>query len=58
MTAQRPAPDPDEPAPTDADDIHPIDMLRAMLASSPEDAAAARGDAAETMNSGGPTQER
>jgi hypothetical protein len=36
----------------------PIDLLRAMLAISPEDAAAVREDAAEAMKPGGSAQQQ
>lgn len=39
----------DEPGLTDAQGVDPTDLLRAMLAISPEDAAAVREDAAEAM---------
>ncbi len=39
-------------------DLDPTDLLRAMLAISPEDAAAVREDAAEAMRSGELTSER
>ncbi len=51
MTARRPIPDDrDAPnTPPDAQGLDPVEMLRAMLAISPEDAAAVREDAAEAM---------
>jgi hypothetical protein len=42
----------------DAHGLDPMDLLRAMLAISPEDAASVRENAAEAMKPGGPTQER
>lgn len=38
--------------------VDPTDLLRAMLAISPEDAAAVREDAAEAMKPGEPTREQ
>jgi hypothetical protein len=41
-----------DPTPDDVPDIDPTDLLRAILAISPEDAASAREDAAEAMRPG------
>jgi len=49
MAVQRPASDSHKPALPDAPDVDPTDLLRAMLAISPEDAASVREDAAEAM---------
>ncbi len=40
------------PAVTDASNVDPTDLLRAMLAITPEDAASAREDAAKAMKPG------
>jgi len=52
MAAQCPAPDRDEPSLNDAQGLDPSDLLRALLAISPDDAAAVREDAAEAMKPG------
>ncbi len=53
MVVQHPTPEPrDEPSLADAEAVDPTDLLRAMLAISPEDAAAVREDAAEAMQPG------
>ncbi len=54
MTTRQPGPETrDESSVVDAHGVDPTDLLRAMLAISPEDAAAVREDAAEAMKPGG-----
>lgn len=53
MTARQPAPaERDEPALEAVQGLDPTDLLRAMLAISPDGAAAVRKDAAEAMKPG------
>ncbi len=57
MTTRHPTPDDrDAPSLPDLDNLDPTDLLRAMLAISPEDAAAVREDAAEAMKPGDPPE--
>ncbi len=54
MSQRKPSPhERDEPALPDAQGVDPTDLLRAMLAIRPEDAAAVREDAAEAMRPAG-----
>lgn len=54
MTARQS--NPKEPALADAHGVDPTDLLRAMLAINPEDAAAVREDAAEAMKPSAPDE--
>ncbi len=52
MSTSQPGPGAPETGKPHAGDVDPVDLLRAMLAISPEDAASVREDAADAMKPG------